>query len=120
MRIVILNIQLAVMELIQTAKLHAELFPGGRRYTQHVHETSRPGQRAVRQIERWEREPNVLGKGAFGTVYLEKCTYSDSGSLGKSRAVKVVKKEVVHYQRELEAVVLFSHEKVGSELQHIV
>jgi serine/threonine protein kinase len=103
------------MNITQLAKLRAE-FLQGQRYTQHVHDTSRPGQRAVRQIERWEREKGFLGQGAYGTVYLEKCIYSDIGSTGKARAVKVIKKsKEVQYERELEAVILFSHEKVGSE-----
>jgi hypothetical protein len=102
------------MNITQLAKLRAELFQG-QRYTQHVHETSRPGQRAVRQIERWEREPRVLGQGGMGKVYLERCIYSNSGSVGTARAVKVMTKtKEVRYERELEAVILFSHEKVGN------
>jgi hypothetical protein len=103
------------MNIIQVAKLHTE-FLRGQRYTRHVQETSQPGRRAVKQVDCWERDPCILGKGGGGIVYLDKCIYSDGGSKGQTRAVKIVKRsEKVKHERELEAIVLFSHEKVSSE-----
>jgi hypothetical protein len=58
----------------------------------------------------------LIGRGAYGSVYLEKCE-SDLGSKPKLRAVKKMKKfvvsdEEIDYIRELEAVMKFSHRKV--------
>lgn len=71
-------------------------------------------QRRVRREERWVRR-NFVGRGAYGSVYLEQCV---TGTSKKIRAVKEVKKSVVagqelDYVRELEAVAKFSHQKVS-------
>jgi len=67
-------------------------------------------QRLVRREEQWVRE-RELGRGAFGTVFLERCTSTGGGTL---RAVKELRKFVtvgqeVDYLMELEAIAKFSH-----------
>jgi serine/threonine protein kinase len=70
-------------------------------------------QRAVQREETWKQERQI-GGGAFGSIWLEKCTS------GKQKdAVRAVKKIVVRnnardleYVRELEAIAKFSHPKV--------
>jgi len=82
------------------------------RVTRHVYDISRPGQRKIRQREEWKRQKD-LGSGAFGAVYLEQCTEGDK--VGSVRAVKVIQKSTnINYDRELEAIALFSHQKVGT------
>lgn len=70
-------------------------------------------ERHLRREERWVRQA-VIGRGAYGSVYLEKC---EAGHKTKLRAVKEIKKHVVlgeelDYLRELEAIAKFSHPKV--------
>ncbi|PQE08308.1 kinase-like domain-containing protein [Rutstroemia sp. NJR-2017a BVV2] len=61
----------------------------------------------VYKEERWKKE-KVLGRGGFGVVTLEKCIQGDSKD--RLRAVKKIRK-ADNYERELEAIALFSHEK---------
>jgi hypothetical protein len=70
-------------------------------------------ERRIRREERWVCQ-SLVGRGAYGTVYLEKC---DLGGKPKLRAVKEIKKYVVpgeelDYMRDLEAVAKFSNQKV--------
>lgn len=67
-------------------------------------------QRRVRVEERWTRD-GCLGRGAFGTVWREKC---EQGGQTRLRAIKEIKKSIatgedIDYTRELEAVTKFSH-----------
>lgn len=64
----------------------------------------------------WRRE-RTLGQGGGGIVYLEKCTGCSpeiaQGRIGQLRAVKRLQKQKdADYYRELEAVALFSLERV--------
>lgn len=73
-----------------------------------------PRERSIRREERWVRE-GELGRGSYGTVYLERCSY---GGPPKLRAVKELKKFVVRdqeldYMTELEAIAKFSNKIVG-------
>ncbi|KAK1827472.1 kinase-like domain-containing protein [Podospora conica] len=67
-------------------------------------------QRPVRVEERWVRE-GCLGRGAYGTVYMERC---DDGPQSRVRAVKEINKTVIagehiDHTRELEAIAKFSN-----------
>jgi len=100
-------------DLVRDSKLEAAVSNTG---TLHViHWSSRSARRRrVRIEERWLRD-GCLGRGAFGTVYRERCEH---GGQVKLRAVKEIKKSVVageeiDYTRELEAVAKFSHDRVG-------
>ena len=70
-------------------------------------------QRRVRVEERWVREGR-LGRGAYGTVYMERC---GRGPQSRVRAVKEINKSVVageqiDHTRELGAIAKFSHPRV--------
>lgn len=99
-------------DLVLDSRLETE-FAGS--CTQHVFYTSGRSvrQRRVRRVERWTRE-TLLGNGAYGIVYRERC----DGERPRFRAVKEIKKlflkeEELDYTRELEAIVKFSHPRVG-------
>ncbi|KAI8628209.1 kinase-like domain-containing protein [Xylariaceae sp. FL1651] len=98
-------------DLVRDSKIETEVSDT---YTQHTFYRSGNSarERLVRRVERWVRETS-LGKGAYGTVYRERCEQRGSQKL---RAVKEIKKyvvvgEEVDYTRELEAIAKFSHPK---------
>ncbi|KAK8009591.1 hypothetical protein PG989_000524 [Apiospora arundinis] len=100
-------------DLVQDSKLETE-FLGS--CVQHVFYG--PGrtahERRVRRVEQWARQ-SLLGRGAYGIVYLEKCiTDNTDGHKQRQRAVKEVLKcvatgEELDYVRELEAIAKFSN-----------
>jgi hypothetical protein len=105
-----------ISDLVRDSKIDTE-FLGS--YIQHVfHEAGQSAdKRLVRREERWVRQ-GYLGQGAYGTVYLEQ---RDGQGTTEVRAVKEVKKCIVvgqelDYFRELEAIMKFSHPRVGSLL----
>jgi hypothetical protein len=69
-------------------------------------ELQRPG-----SVQRWERE-KVLGKGTFGTVWLE-VLRSGKASGREVRAVKRIQKKSMRDKRELAAMTDFSRRKVS-------
>lgn len=84
----------------------------------YIHTYYTPGlsarERLIRTQERWRRQCE-LGRGAYGTVYLETCVDGQR----KLRAVKEMKRtgevgQEADYMRELEAIYKFSHQKVYS------
>jgi hypothetical protein len=102
-----------VSDLVRDSKLETQF---SQKYTQHVYYVSgvTPHQRKVRKEERWVRGDN-LGTGAFGTVWLEKLVTENGEE--KYRAVKEIRKRVhwsktIDYNRELEAIAKFSHQRV--------
>ena len=103
-----------VSDLVRDSKIETEDL--GTCILHVFHETGQSAsERRVRREERWMRQA-LLGRGAYGTVYLEKCGH---GGSEKPRAVKEIKKVLVPYKqldysRELEAIMKFSHERVGS------
>ena len=102
----------SIPDLVQLSKLDTQ-FSSEPEYTQHIQYVSgrTPRERRVRKEERWKREREI-GRGSFGTVWLERCIYGDSK--GKIRAVKKVQKsESSNYYRELEAIALFSHSRAS-------
>lgn len=101
-------------DIVRDSKLETKIFNS---HTQHVFYISGPSarDRRIRKEERWVRD-RFLGRGAYGTVYLERCEQGDSSN--KLRAVKEIRKFVVEgeeleYTRELEAISKFSHPKVS-------
>src|SRR5579862_9446933 len=102
-----------VSDLVRDSKLETTFHE---KYTQHVYHVSgaNPHQRKIRKEECWGKCRNI-GIGSFGSVQLEKLI--TNGSEEKYRAVKKIKKSIQHssaidYNRELEAIAKFSHEKV--------
>lgn len=63
--------------------------------------------------EDWKRG-KLLGEGGGGTVYLEECIEGESKD--KQRAVKAVKRAKCDFRREIEAAMIFSHEKVDKAI----
>lgn len=101
-----------IPDLVRVSKLNTQ-FHSDPEYTQHIKYTSSSttNQRKIRKEEKWKRERGI-GRGSFGIVWLERCIQGDDN--GKVRAVKEVKKlESGDYNRELEAIALFSHAKVN-------
>ncbi|KAK5654581.1 hypothetical protein OQA88_7210 [Cercophora sp. LCS_1] len=96
-------------DLVRDSEIEATVFND--HTIQIVHRVGRSArQRVVRIEERWERE-GCLGRGAYGTVYKERC---GSGSRQRVRAVKEINKSIVageeiDHTRELEAIAKFSH-----------
>jgi calcium/calmodulin-dependent protein kinase I len=102
-----------ISDLVENARLETQFHDG---YTLHVyHEAgSNSSQRRVRREERWVPQ-KPLGRGAYGSVWLEKCSFERGV---KVRAVKMIGKykrqrnwEAVDFSRELEIVAKFSHIK---------
>lgn len=84
-------------------------------YTEHVDYVlaSGPDRKKIQQKERWKRQKRI-GRGGFRTVYLERCILGNKQ--GDLRAVKeIVKQGCGAYDRELEAMALFSHFKVAHD-----
>jgi hypothetical protein len=102
-----------VSDLVRDSKLETTFYE---KYTQHVYHVSGANlhQRKIRKEECWGKCRNI-GSGSFGSVRLEKLITDDSEE--KYRAVKKIKKSIqqsstINYNRELEAIAKFSHEKV--------
>lgn len=99
-----------VSDWVTVTELNAHLSPDSQ-LTKYIYYTSRPGQRKVRLEEHWARQ-RELGRGGFGAVYLEQCVEGDKQ--GRIRAVKEIQKGTGgNYNRELEAIALFSQPKVS-------
>lgn len=101
-----------VSDLVLDSKINTEFLESCIRHV-FLEAGQSPEQRLVRREERWVRQ-RYLGRGSYGTVYLEK---REDGNTKELRAVKEVKKSVVagrelDYVRELEAIMKFSHPQV--------
>ncbi|KAK2771851.1 calcium/calmodulin-dependent protein kinase type 1B [Colletotrichum kahawae] len=104
-------------DLVQGLKLETSFSPS---YTQHTFNKRGTSGREwkIRVHERWTRKKR-LGQGSYGTVWLETC---ERPARRHSPAVRAVKEipvdstvtEKMDYYRELEAVMKFSQERVGS------
>jgi len=100
-----------IPDLVHLSRLEVRLSSDSHdiRQTISIHGSS-PARRKVREQQLWRREEQ-LGKGGFGTVYLEKCL--EGSQTGVVRAVKELRKMANdNYNRELEAAALFSHPRV--------
>ncbi|VUC36618.1 unnamed protein product [Clonostachys rosea] len=105
-----------LIDLVRDSKLDSQFLEDGG--IVHVSYVSTPGlRRKDRKEERW-KPCKILGRGAFGRVWLQECNH-DNGS--KSfRAVKEIFKQnapnenkPIDYTRELEAIAKFSHTKAS-------
>jgi len=100
--------------LVRDSKIETELH--GQAFQHFFYESGQSVQeRYILREERWVHE-RELGRGSYGTVYLERCAHGGSGTL---RAVKELKKFVtldqeLGYLMELEAIVKFSNAKGAS------
>jgi hypothetical protein len=100
-------------DLVEDSKLNAEF-----RDSMTIHsylEIDEAGRRSSRE-EYWKLE-RPLGQGGFGQVWLERCT-TVGITQGVFRAVKSIDTKSKSYKsldfnRELEAVAKFSHNRVG-------
>ena len=101
-----------VSDLVKLSKLETQFYSDPD-YTQHITYVSESGKdrRRTRKAERWKRKSR-LGRGTFGTVWLEQCVLGEAKD--ELRAVKEVSKHGSgDFNRELEAVAFFSHTKVS-------
>ena len=106
----------ALSDLVQDARLET-LFHS--QYLCHTYHDSDPrsGQRSILRHEYWKRNRH-LGRGSFGSVWLEECIEGPGGHLnGETRAVKEIKRprDSIDYIRELEVLFKFSHTRVGAQ-----
>lgn len=108
-----------IPDLVRDSRLETAFFGNT---TQHVFYISDParGRRRQRIEETWQKERR-LGRGGFGTVWLERRIQGSNASRAEVRAVKEIQKPVgsdddavIDYTCELEAVAKFSHSKVGA------
>ncbi|KAJ0425206.1 kinase-like domain-containing protein [Aspergillus carlsbadensis] len=101
-------------ELVEDAKLAVRFFPD---YVSH--DVFDPAARGTRE-EDWRRD-QFLGRGRFGTVWLERCL-DDSD---KVRAVKRVPRQsrsshATDFTRELEAMIKFSQRKYARQFENLL
>jgi serine/threonine protein kinase len=104
-------------DIVQLSKLETRFRsnPDCTEHVKYVFENERSRKKVYKE-ERWTIK-KVLGHGGFGVVTLEQCIQGDNK--GGLRAVKKIRK-LDNYQRELEAIALFSHEKVSLFTQWII
>jgi hypothetical protein len=106
-------------DLIRDSKLETHFLPGIE--TVHTYHEPDPTsrRRLVSRSEHWQRQRQI-GVGGFGSVWLEKCT--KGGNLDNElRAIKQITRQLsegIDYNRELEAIVKFSHRKVWLHIDH--
>lgn len=110
-------------DLVLDSKLDTEFLDGCVRHARYTHDFSSREYR-VRTEETWDIK-KTLGRGSYGTVRYERRrrTSSDPESGVRVRAVKVISKTTAgknrwDFLKELEAIVKFSHSRVG-QMPHI-
>lgn len=105
-----------IPDLVRLSELRAEFLSDtalNLKYTQHVElvAANAAERRKVRKVEQWVKQKK-LGEGGFGLVYVQKCIVGEKKD--QLRAVKRIKKQdSINYNRELEAIALFSQLKVS-------
>ena len=107
-------------DLVLDSKLDTEI---DKDYTIHTYYESKVDslERAAPRIEYW-KQGKYLGKGSFGSVWLQECTENRQGA-----GVRAVKKIVIgkpatedkYCVRELEAIAKFSHQRVYSTRSYL-
>lgn len=93
-------------------KLETHFIPGSRHETVHTYyeQESLSQQRPIQKSEHWQREEKI-GGGGFGEAWLERGT-KGNGHGCDVRALKQIQvRRQINYNRELEAIVKFSHTK---------
>jgi hypothetical protein len=102
-------------DLVRDSQLETHFLPDWNTETVHTHQELDPTSRwrQVSRSEHWQRQKKI-GGGAFGTVWLE--TSSKGVHNIEARAVKQIEinqhSKQIDYNRELEAIAKFSHQKV--------
>jgi hypothetical protein len=104
----------SLTDLVLDYKIETVFFAEGSQ-TRHVRTLGSSTRRQQLRVEEmWQRQ-RVLGQGAYGTVWLERCV--EGRDKNAVRAVKEIKKDQTvapsNLHRELEAIFKFSHEKVS-------
>ena len=104
-----------LLDLIRATKLETHFLPGNPIETVHTYHEPDPTsrRRLVSRSEHWQRQRQI-GFGGFASVWLEKCTKGGNRDI-EVRAVKQITRRLsaeIDYNRELEAIAKFSHEKV--------
>lgn len=102
-----------ILDLVHDSRLETRFADDGTT----IHTFSEPNgvHRRIHREEYWKRE-RCLGHGGYGQVYLEKCIAGKRR--GSIRAVKVIYGQShsfkpMAFNRELEAITKFSHDRVG-------
>ena len=105
-------------DLVHDSKLETWFYPKSN-YTCHQFYDSdvAHGERAVVRQEYWKRQ-DYIGGGGYGSVWLEKCIKGEKDH--SLRAVKEIRKPAssrkpVNYNRELEAIAKFSHQRASEQ-----
>ena len=101
-------------DLVRDSKLETRLSTGS---TVHTYYETDPKslRRIVPRDEHWQRQ-SIIGGGSYGRVWLEKCIQGQRDV--EFRAVKQISTAIrrrskpINYNRELEAIAKFSHQKV--------
>ncbi|KAJ5958090.1 Tetratricopeptide-like helical [Penicillium vulpinum] len=102
-------------DLVLDSKLETYYLPDCTVETVHAYHEPNPNsrRRLVTRTEHWRREKKI-GSGAYGSVWLEKCTQG-ARSDREIRAVKQIEISgrfgAIDYNRELEAIAKFSHSR---------
>ena len=96
---------MASQDLVTDYKLKTKFFNGHVQHTTFCSDASR-GRRRVEVVTNWSKE-RELGRGSFGTVFLEKT------EKGERRAVKEIMKDKnsrakIDYRRELGAMAMLA------------
>jgi hypothetical protein len=102
------------LDLVQDSRLETEFLNGS---TVHTFIVPYGRNRRITRKEYWTLERH-LGRGGFGHIQLEKCIVGERKDM--MRAVKIINKQSgstrqrpMDFNRELEAIVKFSHSRVS-------
>ena len=100
-------------DLVQDAELDTRFYP---EHTVHIYDEIGPNvqERGMSREEHWARK-KFIGGGSYGRVWLEHCVQG-RGDVGVRAVKEVVKSphgpKQVDYNRELEAILKFSNQRV--------
>lgn len=102
-----------IPDLVRDSRLETQFRPKYLRHRYHESDSTQ-GERVVVRQEYWKRE-RCIGGGSYGRVWLERCLKGEKDY--SIRAVKEIQKpkqsaKASDYNRELEAIAKFSHERV--------
>ncbi len=104
-------------DLVRDSKLFTTRCDGQVTVHEYQDGVRRRWQRPVPRLEQWDRDPNPIGRGGFGEVWLERQRDNRDQPPRAFRAVKEIaitdkRVKMSDYLRELEAILKFSHDKV--------